>query len=60
MKKTPSALKWLAEKRARVAGELQSCAQTVAHLTEDVPELRKRLLFAEAALANATEVARFV
>lgn len=52
MKKTPSALKWLAEKRARVAGELQSCEQTIAHLEEDIPELRKRLAFAESAFAS--------
>lgn len=54
MKKTPSALKWLAEKRARVAGELQSCGQTMALLEEDIPELRKRLTFAETALAAAS------
>ncbi len=53
MKKTPSALKWLAEKRARLAGELQSCEQTVSLLEQDIPELRKRLLFAETALAAA-------
>jgi hypothetical protein len=54
MKKTPSALKWLAEKRARVAGELQSCEQTMALLEEDIQELRKRLTFIEVALANAS------
>lgn len=54
MKKIPSALKWLAEKRARVAGELQSCEQTIAHLEDDALELRKRLTFAEHSPATAS------
>ena len=43
MKNTPSALKWLAEKRARIAGELQSAEQVSARLQEDVDALRQEL-----------------
>ena len=53
MKKISSALKWLAEKRARIAGELLSCTQTRAHLESDLAELRSRLTFTEQALSNA-------
>ena len=53
MKKVPSALKWLAEKRARLAGELLSCEQTIDHLESSIPELRNRLAFSEQALINA-------
>lgn len=53
MKNTPSALKWLAEKRARVAGELQSCEQTIVYIEDELPELRKRLAFSETALNAA-------
>ena len=43
MKKIPSALKWLAEKRARVAGELASCTHVKATLVADVDALRLKL-----------------
>ena len=53
MKKVPSALKWLAEKRARIAGELLSCTQTIAHLEGDSAELKNRLTFVEQAITHA-------
>ncbi len=40
MKKTPSALKWLAEKRARVAHDLAQTERIVAGLTERLEALR--------------------
>lgn len=43
MKKTPSALKWLAEKRARLAGALKSAEQVSQCLGEDLEELRQRM-----------------
>jgi hypothetical protein len=53
MENTPSALKWLAEKRARIAGELQSCEQSLAYLEGDLPAWRGRLETAERALIHA-------
>src|SRR5450830_1876544 len=47
MKKTPSALKWLAEKRARISGELLSAEQVLARLTAD-----KDLVLEELAMAQ--------
>jgi hypothetical protein len=44
MKKVPSALKWLAEKRARIAGELKSALQ-----------LSERLLGAEFLIDGSTD-----
>ena len=43
MKKTPSALKWLAETRARVAGELECAEQVSHHLEADAGVLRSKL-----------------
>ncbi len=43
MKKTPSALKWLAEKRARVAGELVSSNQICDIINEDIAALNQEL-----------------
>ena len=54
MKKIPSALKWLAEKRARVAGELESCVQVKATLVTDFDTLRLKLCTTEEMLAAAT------
>lgn len=55
MKKTPSALKWLAEKRARMAGELQ-CAEQVSHYLEaDADELRSELGMLERLIAAAQQ-----
>jgi len=53
MKKVPSALKWLAEKRARIAGECLSCDQTIEYLEGTLLEARSQLTFAETALAAA-------
>ncbi len=55
MKKTPSALKWLAEKRARIAGELQSAIQVSELLGADVAEAREALQVAERLLAAARQ-----
>ena len=43
MKNTPSALKWLAEKRARIAGELQSCDQSIESMRADIDALQLKL-----------------
>lgn len=43
MKKTPAALKWLAEKRARIAGELESCNQLLDILEGNADEIRLQL-----------------
>ena len=43
MKPTPSALKWLAEKRARVANELTQTQAVAKELTEKVKELEQDL-----------------
>ena len=53
MKNTPSALKWLAEKRARIAGQLLSCEQVNENLEIEVAHLRERLKAAEGFLATA-------
>ena len=53
MKKTPSALKWLAEKRARIAGELRSAEQVCQRILEDVDELRQGVATLECLLASA-------
>lgn len=55
MKNVPSALKWLAEKRARIAGELQSAIQVSELLSEDVVEAREALQTAERLLAAARQ-----
>lgn len=55
MKKTPSALKWLAEKRARMAGELQCAEQVSQYLESDADELRKELEMLERLLAAAKQ-----
>lgn len=55
MKKTPSALKWLAEKRARMAGELQCAKQVSKHLEADADELRKELETLELLIAAANQ-----
>ena len=54
MKKTPSALKWLAEKRARVAGALLSAKQLAECLTDDLAELHKRTATTEVLLQLAS------
>ena len=51
MKNTPSALKWLAEKRARLAGELQSAEQMSDSLQADVAAIQQELATAERLLA---------
>lgn len=43
MKKTPSSLKWLAEKRARIAGQLESQEQVLELIREDVAALEQAL-----------------
>lgn len=55
MKKTPTALKWLAEKRARVAGELQCAEQVSHHLEADAGELRSELKTLERLIAAAQQ-----
>ena len=55
MKNTPSALKWLAEKRARVAGEMQSASQVAERLREDVANARESLQIAERLLEAASQ-----
>lgn len=47
MKKVPSALKWLVEKRARIAGEIKCCQQVLAVLAGESENLRFRLADAE-------------
>ena len=51
MKKTPSALKWLAEKRGRVAHQVQSNASTGALLQEHIESLVMELEAARLQLA---------
>lgn len=51
MKKTLTALKWLAEKRARVAGDLEACMRTLEAMQIEVPYLRRMLAQAEVLLA---------
>lgn len=59
MKNTPSALKWLAEKRARIAGELQCAEQVSVQLAEDLVELRQQIATRESLLSAAiNKVAR--
>lgn len=59
MKKTPSALKWLAEKRARMAGELQCAEQVSLRLTHDLAELSQQQTALEPLLSAAnSKVAR--
>lgn len=53
MKKTPSALKWLAEKRARIAGQLASTAQVVELIEGDVAILNQELATLQPLLARA-------
>lgn len=53
MKKTPSALKWLAEKRARIAAQLASCEQVVELIGGDVAILSHELTNAQSLLAGA-------
>ena len=53
MKKVPSALKWLAEKRARIAGAALSAEQLTTCLTEDLADLRQRTATTEALLKSA-------
>lgn len=55
MKKIPSALKWLAEKRARIAGELKSALQLSEHLLEDVEEANEALETAKRLLEAARQ-----
>ena len=43
MKKVPSALKWLAETRARVAGQLESSRQVHELVSAQVAALEKQL-----------------
>ena len=59
MKKTPSALKWLAEKRARMAGELQCAEQVSLQLSEDLADLGQRIAALKPLLSAAnSRVAR--
>lgn len=53
MKRTPSALKWMAEKRGRLAGALQACEQIHESLSADLKELQQKLEVSEAMLASA-------
>lgn len=53
MKKTPSALKWMAETRGRLAGALQACEQIHESLSADLQALRQKLAASEAMLASA-------
>lgn len=51
MKKTPSALKWLAEKRARIAGDLVHMEGLLAELQEQVTRLSGELTVLDGTLA---------
>jgi hypothetical protein len=53
MKKTPSALKWLAEKRARIAGQLASCLQVVELIESDMATLSQEVANVQALLVEA-------
>ncbi len=53
MKKTPSALKWLAEKRARVAGDLKSAEQVCQQISEDIEGAQQELAALETLQASA-------
>ncbi len=55
MKRTPSALKWLAEQRARKAGEMLVHDQICKRLEYDVNELRTELAEAELKLRAADQ-----
>lgn len=54
MKKVPSALKWLAEKRARVAGQLRASEATHQHIAQQIAALEKELASIRAVQALAT------
>jgi hypothetical protein len=53
MKNTPSALKWLAEKRARIAGALLSAKQVQTRLTLDKDRILEELALTERLLVAA-------
>lgn len=53
MKKVPSALKWLAEKRARVAGQLQASQQVHELVSAQAAALEKQLAGLKVIEANA-------
>lgn len=55
MKKVPSALKWLAEQRARTAGELRSANVACQSLLDDVHEVQQELAAMEKLLLIAQE-----
>lgn len=59
MKKTPTALKWLAEKRARLAGELQCAEQVSLQLAYDLADLDQQITALKPLLSAAnSKVAR--
>lgn len=53
MKKVPSALKWLAEQRARMAGDLRSASQGCQSLQNDVHKVQQELAAIEKLLLTA-------
>ena len=54
MKKVPSALKWLAEKRARIAGQLQASEQVLELVSAQVEALEKELVTMKAVKDHCT------
>lgn len=54
MKKVPSALKWLAEKRARIAGQLQASQQVLELVSAQVDSLEKELAAMKAVKEHCT------
>jgi hypothetical protein len=54
MKKVPSALKWLAEKRARVAGDLATCMESNELISAHVDVLQRELASAQGVLAASS------
>lgn len=54
MKKIPTELKQLAERRARLAGELKTCDQVIGPIYEEIVFLKRRLETAEVFFAAGT------
>ena len=53
MKKTPTALRWLAEKRARTAGDLASCRRAAETIAMEVEAMQADLLLSQQYLQAA-------
>lgn len=55
MRKTPSKLKQMAERRARIAGDFAHCKESNDALIEEVSQLHQRLSLVTSSLISSTE-----